>query len=58
MSSDDGLPIDDDAWARGRGWPLWKALITVAGRSDGAAAGPTRRVLDDVLDDENHRSRS
>ena len=22
-----GLP--DDAWARGRGWALWKALITI-----------------------------
>lgn len=25
-----GLPIDDDTWVRGRGWALWKALITLA----------------------------
>ena len=24
-----GLSVDDATWARGRGWPLWKALITV-----------------------------
>lgn len=23
------LPFDDDTWARGRGWALWKALITI-----------------------------
>ena len=26
------LPFDDETWARARGWALWKALITVAGR--------------------------
>jgi aminoglycoside phosphotransferase (APT) family kinase protein len=25
-----GLPFDDATWARGRGWALWKALITLA----------------------------
>ena len=25
-----GLDLDDATWARGRGWALWKALITVA----------------------------
>ncbi len=24
------LPFDEDTWARGRGWALWKALITLA----------------------------
>jgi aminoglycoside phosphotransferase (APT) family kinase protein len=24
-----GLGLDDETWARGRGWALWKALITV-----------------------------
>jgi aminoglycoside phosphotransferase (APT) family kinase protein len=24
-----GLPLDAGAWARGRGWALWKALITL-----------------------------
>ncbi len=33
------LSIPDDLWARGRGWALWKALITrdEPSRSDGAA---------------------
>ena len=25
------LPVDAATWARGRGWALWKALITFAG---------------------------
>jgi len=25
-----GLPVDDATWARGRGWALWKALVTLA----------------------------
>lgn len=29
-----GLPADGAMWARGRGWTLWKALITVAGQID------------------------
>ena len=31
------LPLDDATWARGRGWTLWKALITLA-----ALPAPTR----------------
>lgn len=27
------LPADDATWARGRGWALWKALITAADRT-------------------------
>jgi hypothetical protein len=36
------LPFDDPTWARGRGWALWKSLITLAehGRAN---AGATRR---------------
>ena len=43
----DALGLDDDTWARGRGWGLWKALITVAGSrdTDVAAADEARRVL-------------
>ncbi|MFF1573219.1 aminoglycoside phosphotransferase family protein [Leifsonia sp. NPDC058292] len=36
------LALDEDTWARARGWALWKALITVADSSypvSGAAAG-------------------
>ena len=34
------LPLDAGTWARGRGWALWKALITFAGnlQADQAAA--------------------
>jgi aminoglycoside phosphotransferase (APT) family kinase protein len=30
-----GLPLDDATWARGRGWALWKALITLAIHREG-----------------------
>ncbi len=30
-----GLPFDDATWARGRGWALWKALITLAHEKEG-----------------------
>jgi aminoglycoside phosphotransferase (APT) family kinase protein len=61
-----GLPFDGATWARGRGWALWKALITLAqekhGTSDADAAarrfgwrtGPGE-VIDLVLAD-HHRS--
>ena len=29
------LPLDDATWARGRGWALWKALITLAREKQG-----------------------
>jgi len=32
-----GLPFDDATWARGRGWALWKALITLAQEKRGGA---------------------
>ncbi len=38
----DGLDLDEATWARGRGWALWKALITMSpatsGNSDSDAA--------------------
>jgi aminoglycoside phosphotransferase (APT) family kinase protein len=30
-----GLPFDDATWARGRGWALWKALITMSKEKEG-----------------------
>jgi aminoglycoside phosphotransferase (APT) family kinase protein len=51
------LEVDANAWARGRGWTLWKALITIAGSrdSDPVAAARATRVLDEVLaDHEQH----
>jgi len=47
------LPLDDATWARGRGWTLWKALITVAALpgTNALAASSSRRIIDDVLAD-------
>jgi aminoglycoside phosphotransferase (APT) family kinase protein len=41
-------------WARGRGWALWKALITLAEyrASDIAKAAEARRVLDTLFGEE------
>lgn len=46
-----GLPLDRATWARGRGWALWKALITLAEYrfSDATKAAEARRVLAEVL---------
>jgi aminoglycoside phosphotransferase (APT) family kinase protein len=32
----EGLRLDDDTWSRGRGWALWKALITLTKPEDEA----------------------
>jgi aminoglycoside phosphotransferase (APT) family kinase protein len=40
-----GLGVDDATWSRGRGWALWKALITLD--ADPRAALIVERVLDD-----------
>lgn len=47
------LPFDEAPWTRGRGWTLWKALITLAAsqNSDSARADESCRVLDEVLAD-------
>lgn len=47
------LPLDARAWARGRGWTLWKALILVTGlvRGHPRDMANARRVLDEVLAD-------
>ncbi len=59
----DRLPLDDGTWARGRGWALWKALITLVEtlKADGAQTDGTdlrmgwrlsaRQVIDEVLAD-------
>jgi aminoglycoside phosphotransferase (APT) family kinase protein len=47
----DALDVDPATWARGRGWALWKALITLVdyiGTSPEQEAA-TRRIIDDVL---------
>lgn len=47
------LPLDDATWARGRGWALWKALITLAKDIPitQIKADTARRVINDVLAD-------
>jgi len=50
------LPLDDATWARGRGWALWKALITLAGNihTNSLEASKARYVIDEVLADHKH----
>jgi aminoglycoside phosphotransferase (APT) family kinase protein len=45
------IDVDPGTWIRGRGWALWKALITYARalQSDHAAAEEAKRVIDEVL---------
>ena len=47
------LQPDDATRARGRGWTLWKALITLAWSADAGSQEPRRprRVIDEVLAD-------
>jgi len=47
------LAPDHDCWGRGRGWALWKALITLrdARDSDVAKADESLRVLAEILND-------
>lgn len=48
-----GLPLDAGTWARGRGWTLWKALITLAALpgTNPRAARESRQVIEEVLAD-------
>jgi aminoglycoside phosphotransferase (APT) family kinase protein len=46
------LGLDAATWARGRGWALWKALITLVGAPDDPEP---RRVLDEILADHARR---
>lgn len=55
----DGPHGDEDAvWARGRGWTLWRALITLAEQIDTGSpqAEESRRVIDEVLADHDRVS--
>lgn len=53
-----GLPADEAMWARGRGWTLWKALITVAGQigDNPGEVENSRHVIDEVLADHAQRA--
>lgn len=50
------LAVDPATWARGRGWALWKALITLSDETPTAPAESTlaRRVLRELLADSPH----
>ena len=50
------LGPDEATWARGRGWTLWKGLITLAEHidTDPSQAAEARRVIDEVLADHRH----
>jgi aminoglycoside phosphotransferase (APT) family kinase protein len=47
------LYVDDAAWSRGRGWALWKALITLVGHleNDSPDAALSRRDIEQVIAD-------
>ncbi len=49
----------DATWARGRGWTLWKGLITLAEHIDTnpSQAAEARRVVDEVLADHKYNAR-
>jgi aminoglycoside phosphotransferase (APT) family kinase protein len=47
-----GLAVDQATWARGRGWGLWKVLITVAGHTNNQAeVEKSGQVIGEVLAD-------
>jgi len=48
----------DATWARGRGWTLWKGLITLAEHIDTnpSQAAEARRVIDEVLADHKYNA--
>jgi aminoglycoside phosphotransferase (APT) family kinase protein len=50
------LPVDDSAWARGRGWALSVGLIALPYYRDTnpVLAGIARRTIDEVLADRTH----
>ena len=47
----DAVSLDAATWARGRGWALWKALITLAGLpgTNASAAPSASRVIDAIV---------
>ena len=53
------LPVDAATWARGRGWALWKGLITLAEHinTNPVEAARAGRVVDQVLADHEQSTR-
>lgn len=50
------LPVDAATWARGRGWALWKGLITLAKKikTNPVETSRARHVVDELLADHGH----
>jgi aminoglycoside phosphotransferase (APT) family kinase protein len=50
------LDVDSATWSRGRGWALWKALISLVGHleRDAPDAALARRDIDQILTDYAH----
>lgn len=47
------LAVDEQTWQRGRGWALWKALITLAEHGEASRLGRwARSTIDEVLADD------
>ncbi len=44
----DALPLDPETWERGRGWALWKALVTLRSKG-GEQAARARRTLEQIF---------
>jgi aminoglycoside phosphotransferase (APT) family kinase protein len=51
----DRLSPDEDSWSRGRGWALWKALVTCAHTAEDPADADehasAKRVLHEIFDE-------
>jgi hypothetical protein len=45
--------VDDETWLRGRGWALWKTLVTCAGalESGGPELAAATYVLDQIFEE-------
>lgn len=43
--------LDSACWERGRGWALWKALIVMSGKADGAKEGWAGKVVSEIIAD-------
>lgn len=47
------LPLDQETWARARGWTLWKALVVAAGLTNpnNSESKQCWRIIEDVISD-------
>jgi aminoglycoside phosphotransferase (APT) family kinase protein len=44
---------DEGAWARARGWAIWKAMLVLSGTTDPHQSAVNQRVIDEVVADHN-----